>query len=89
MPQLAARLKLKSVTIDHKEMAINVLNGFTSPFESLIVTIDVLGNEEKSFGIDYCIQCQPAKRKQNTQEIPVCSRIGSLRVRVVVKEMCS
>ena len=51
--QLAARLKSMSVIIDDKEMAMAVLNGLPSRFESLIVALDALGNEEKTFGLDY------------------------------------
>ncbi|CDF37816.1 unnamed protein product [Chondrus crispus] len=51
--QLAAILKSMSVNIDHKEMAMAVLNGLPARFEALIVALDALGNEEKIFSLDF------------------------------------
>ena len=50
---LAAKLKSMSVHIDDKEMAMAVLNGLPSRFDSLIVALDALGNEDKVFGLDF------------------------------------
>ena len=51
--QLAARLKSMNVDIDDKEMAMAVLNGLPARFESLIVALDALGNEEKMFTLEF------------------------------------
>lgn len=51
--QLAARLKCMDVDIDDKEMAMAVLNGLPEQFEGLIVALDALGNEEKTFTLDF------------------------------------
>lgn len=50
--QLAARLKSMNVNIDDKELAMAVLNGLPARFESLIVALDALGNEDKTFSLD-------------------------------------
>ena len=51
--ELGARLQSMSVEIDDKEMAMAVLNGLPSRFDSLIVALDALGNEDKVFGLDF------------------------------------
>ena len=51
--QLAARLKSMNVSIDDKEMAMAVLNGLPTRFESLIVALDALGNEDKMFTLEF------------------------------------
>ena len=51
--QLAARLKSMKVDIDDKEIAMAVLNGLPARFESLIVALDALGNEDEMFSLDF------------------------------------
>ena len=50
---LAAVLRSMSVVIDDKEMAMAVLNGLPPRFDSLIVALDALGNEDKIFSLDF------------------------------------
>ena len=47
--QLAATLKSMGVEIDDQELAMAALNGLPSAYESLIVALDAVGNDEKSF----------------------------------------
>ena len=51
--QLAAKLKSMKVEIDDKEIAMAVLNGLPSRFESLIVALDALGSEDKMFSLEF------------------------------------
>ncbi len=50
--QLAATLKSMKVDIDDKEIAMAALNGLPSTYEGLIVALDALGNDDKSFTFD-------------------------------------
>ena len=50
---LASILKSMKVEIDDKEMAMAVLNGLPARFDSLIVALDALGNEDKDFTLDF------------------------------------
>ena len=47
--QLASTLKSMGVEIDDQELAMAALNGLPPSYESLIVALDALGNEEKFF----------------------------------------
>ena len=51
--QLAGRLKSMKVEIDDKEIAMAVLNGLPARFESLIVAINALGNEDDVVSLDF------------------------------------
>ena len=50
--QLAATLKSMGVEIDDQEIAMAALNGLPSTYESLLVALDALGNEERVFTFD-------------------------------------
>jgi len=50
--QLAASLKSMGVDIEDQEMAMAALNGLPASYESLIVALDAVGNDEKSFSFD-------------------------------------
>ena len=50
---LASVLKSMNVDIDDKEMAMAVLNGLPPRFDSLIVALDALGNEDKIFTLEF------------------------------------
>ena len=50
--QLAATLKSMDVDIDDKEMAMAALNGLPSTYEGLIVALDALGNDDKTFSFE-------------------------------------
>ena len=50
--QLAATLKSMNVEIDDQEIAMAALNGLPSSYESLIIALDALGNDEKVFTFD-------------------------------------
>ena len=49
---LAATLKSMKVEIDDKELAMAALNGLPSSYESLIVALDALGNDDDTFTFD-------------------------------------
>jgi len=51
--QLADSLKSMNVNIDDKEMAMAVLSGLPSSYESLIVALDALGNDDRQFTFDF------------------------------------
>ena len=51
--KLAARFKSMKVDIDDKEIAMAVLNGLPARFETLIVALDALGNEDEMFALDF------------------------------------
>lgn len=51
--QMAATLKSMGVTIDDEELAMALLNGLPSSYESLIVALDALGSESKVFTFDH------------------------------------
>ena len=51
--QLASVLKSMDVDIDDKEMAMAVLNGLPPHYDSLIVALDALGNEDRLFTLDF------------------------------------
>lgn len=51
--QLAATLKSMNVEIDDQELAMAALNGLPSTYESLIVALDALGNDDMSFIFDF------------------------------------
>ncbi len=50
--QLASTLKSMNVDIDDKEIAMAALNGLPSNYESLIVALDALGNDDDTFTFD-------------------------------------
>ena len=50
---LASILKSMGVEIDEKEMGMAVLNGLPARYDSLIVALDALGNEDKIFTLDF------------------------------------
>ena len=50
--QLAATLKSMNVDIDDQEMAMAALNGLPSSYEGLIIALDALGNDTKTFNFD-------------------------------------
>ena len=50
--QLSATLKSMGVEIDDKEQAMAALNGLPPSYENLIVALDALGNEDRSFSFD-------------------------------------
>lgn len=50
--QLSSSLKSINVTVEDKEVAMEVLNGLPDRFESLISAMDALGNEYKTFTLD-------------------------------------
>ena len=50
--QLAATLKSMNVDIDDQEMAMATLNGLPSSCEGLIIALDALGNDTKTFNFD-------------------------------------
>lgn len=47
--QLASAWKSMNVYVDHRELAMAVLNGLLSSCEHLIVALDEIGNEDRSF----------------------------------------
>ena len=64
--QLAGRLKSMKVDIDDKEMAMAVLNGLTSRFESWVVALDALGNEDRMFSLDF-VKSRLLQEKQKAE----------------------
>ena len=50
---LASILKSMGVEVDDKEMGMAVLNGLPPRYDSLIVALDALGNEDKIFTLDF------------------------------------
>ena len=69
--QLASILKSMDVLIGDKELAMAVLNGLPRNFESLIVALDALGNDDKAFTFEFVksrlLQCR-------TMEAMACGR---------------
>ena len=64
---LAATLKSMGVDIDNKELAMAALNGLPSTYESLIVALDALGNEEKSFTFEL-VKSRLLQEEQRAQD---------------------
>ena len=50
--QLASTLKSMNIDIDDQETAMAALNGLPSSYESLIVALDAIGNDDKAFTFD-------------------------------------
>ena len=50
---LASILKSMGVDVDDQEIAMAVLNGLPPRYDSLIVALDALGNEDKIFTLDF------------------------------------
>lgn len=51
--QLSSTLKSMSVEISDKELAMTILNGFPGHFDSHIVALDELGNENDNFSFEF------------------------------------
>lgn len=65
--RIAATLKSMSVTIDNEELGMTSRNGLPSTYESLIVALDALGTDAKTFNFDL-VKSRLLHEEQRTQE---------------------
>ena len=78
--QLASTLKSMNVDIDDKEIAMAALNGLPSTYEGLIVALDALGNDDKSFTFELVKSrlLQEEQRSNERENVVSTSRLSAL-----------